>query len=159
MLFRDQIAAERRWPRRRYVIATVSIIAALAALAVLFTYDHRLAAIFLASAALVFVALRLVAMLMMAVTMARSEQRTKTPLPLVRLICGVRNKMHLDGALVGVEVKASATVTERDVRGLKRLAALAGAQFRMGVILYDGEQTVPLGDRLWAAPVSTLWGV
>ena len=37
MLFRDQIAAERRWPRRRYVIATVSIIAALAAMAVLFS--------------------------------------------------------------------------------------------------------------------------
>ena len=34
MLFRDQIAAERRWPRRPYIIATALIVAALAALAV-----------------------------------------------------------------------------------------------------------------------------
>ena len=65
---------------------------------------------------------------------------------------------NAEGALVGVEVKASATVTERDLRGLKRLAKLAGPHFQMGVILYDGEQTVPLGDRLWAAPVASLWG-
>jgi putative ABC transport system permease protein len=92
MLFRDQIAAERRWPRRRYVIATVSIIAALAALAVLFTYDHRLAAIFLASAALVFVALRLVAMLVMAVARRLPRPRS-TPLRLA-----IAN-IHRPGAL------------------------------------------------------------
>ncbi len=33
MLFRDQIAAERNWPRRRYVIAAAAIAALLAALA------------------------------------------------------------------------------------------------------------------------------
>ncbi len=81
MLFRDQIAAERRWPRRRYVIATIAIAAALAALAVVFTYDHRLAAMFIASAALIFVALRLVAMLVM--TVARRLPRVRsTPLRL-----------------------------------------------------------------------------
>ena len=41
MLFRDQIAAERRWPRRRYVAATAAIVAVLAALAILTTYDRR----------------------------------------------------------------------------------------------------------------------
>ena len=55
-----------RWPRRRYA-SPPYVIAALAALAVLFSYDRRLAAIFLASAALVFVALRLVATPVMAV--------------------------------------------------------------------------------------------
>ncbi len=59
MLFRDQIAAERRWPRRRYVVATALIVAVLAALAVSTTYDHRIAAIFVAAAAGVFVMLRL----------------------------------------------------------------------------------------------------
>lgn len=62
-----------------------------------------------------------------------------------------------DGAVVGVEVKASATVTPTDVRGLKRLASLAGAQFRCGVVLYDGDLTLPLGERLWAVPLSSLW--
>ncbi len=62
------------------------------------------------------------------------------------------------GQLVGVEVKAAATVKESDLRGLKKLAAVAGDQFRMGVLLYDGDETMPLGAGLWAAPLSTLWG-
>ena len=62
------------------------------------------------------------------------------------------------GQLVGVEVKASATVTKDDLRGLKKLASLAGDQFKMGILLYDGDETLPLGDGIWAAPLSTLWG-
>jgi putative ABC transport system permease protein len=66
MLFRDEIAAERSWPRRRYIVTTGLIIAALAALAILAAYDRRLAAMFIVSAAVIFLALRLVAMLTMA---------------------------------------------------------------------------------------------
>lgn len=62
------------------------------------------------------------------------------------------------GQLIGVEVKASATVSERDLRGLKKLAGVVGEKFKLGVILYDGTQTLPLGDGLWAAPLSSLWG-
>lgn len=62
------------------------------------------------------------------------------------------------GQLVGIEVKASATVKERDLRGLKRLASLAEDQFTAGVLLYDGDETMPLGRNQWAAPLSTLWG-
>lgn len=62
------------------------------------------------------------------------------------------------GKLVCVEVKATATVKERDLRGLKKLARIAGEQFKMGVLLYDGTETMPLGDGIWAAPLSTLWG-
>jgi putative ABC transport system permease protein len=63
MLFRDQVAAERHWPRKRYVLAIAAIGAILAALAVQTTYDHRIAAIFIAAAVSVFVVLRLVAIL------------------------------------------------------------------------------------------------
>lgn len=63
------------------------------------------------------------------------------------------------GELVGVEVKAAATVKDSDLRGLRKLASIAGDQFKMGVLLYDGTETVPLGDGLWAAPLSSLWGV
>jgi predicted AAA+ superfamily ATPase len=52
------------------------------------------------------------------------------------------------GQLVGVEVKASATVTEADLRGLRKLAGQAGDSFSSGVILYDGDETLPLGDRI-----------
>ncbi len=62
------------------------------------------------------------------------------------------------GQLVGVEIKAAATVRQNDLRGLKRLASIAGDAFRLGVILYDGTEDLPLGERLRAAPLSTLWG-
>ena len=62
------------------------------------------------------------------------------------------------GQLIGVEVKASATVKESDLRGLKKLASIAGDQFKIGVLLYDGTETMPLNNGIWALPLSTLWG-
>ena len=62
------------------------------------------------------------------------------------------------GQIVGVEVKASATVKESDLRGLKKLASVAGEKFKMGVLLYDGDETMPVGNGIWAAPLSSLWG-
>lgn len=62
------------------------------------------------------------------------------------------------GHLIGVEVKAAATVKESDLRELRKLSGLAGDHFKMGVLLYDGDETMPLGDGIWAAPLSTLWG-
>lgn len=60
------------------------------------------------------------------------------------------------GRVVGVEVKAGATVTSNDFRGLKRLAEAAGDQFALGLVLYDHDRTVPFGERLWAAPLACL---
>lgn len=62
------------------------------------------------------------------------------------------------GQLIGVEVKAAASIKESDLRGLKKLASLAGDQFKMGVLLYDGTEIMPLSEKLWAVPLSTLWG-
>jgi uncharacterized protein len=62
------------------------------------------------------------------------------------------------GQIIGVEVKSSATVKGLDLQGLKKLAGLAGRSFRAGVLLYDGEDTQALGENLWAAPLSSLWG-
>jgi predicted AAA+ superfamily ATPase len=63
-----------------------------------------------------------------------------------------------DGALVGIEIKAAATVTAGDFKGMRKLAVGGGRDFRLGVVLYDGEAVVPFGERLWAAPISCLWG-
>lgn len=63
-----------------------------------------------------------------------------------------------DGMIVGIEVKASATVKGGDFSGLKALAEAAGSRFAYGVVLYDSTDIVPFGDRLAAAPLSCLWG-
>ena len=60
--------------------------------------------------------------------------------------------------LVGVEEKAAASVNPGDLRDLRKLASLAGDRFVMDVLLYDATETLPLGDGLWAAPLSTLRG-
>ena len=60
-------------------------------------------------------------------------------------------------AIVGIEVKASATVRPRDFAGLRKLQFATGPSFRFGVLLYTGTQIVPFGDALFAVPVSVLW--
>jgi uncharacterized protein len=61
------------------------------------------------------------------------------------------------GALVGIEVKASATVNAGDFKALRKLAEACGDNFKLRVVLYDGGRPVPFGDRLVAAPISCLW--
>lgn len=59
--------------------------------------------------------------------------------------------------VAGVEVKAAATVTAADFRGLRKLRESAGERFAGGVVLYDGEVTTPFGDKLVAVPIRSLW--
>ena len=61
------------------------------------------------------------------------------------------------GKLVGVEVKAAATVSSTDFRGLRKLQGAVGTRFLAGVVLYDGDAVVPFGERLYAVPLSRLW--
>lgn len=61
------------------------------------------------------------------------------------------------GDIAAIEVKAGASPTARDWRPLARLRDARGPSFRAGILLYTGEQTVPLADRLWAMPISGLW--
>lgn len=61
------------------------------------------------------------------------------------------------GDLVGIEVKAGATVRDGDLRGLRKLAELAGSRFVAGIVLYDGGQVLPMGEKLWLSPLSALW--
>ena len=61
------------------------------------------------------------------------------------------------GDLVAIEVKASATLHARDWRALEKLRQRTDERFRAGVLIHAGRQTLPLGDRLWALPISGLW--
>ncbi len=63
---------------------------------------------------------------------------------------------HPDGSIVGIEVKASATVTPGDFRSLGYLRDRLGDRFVRGVVLYLGARALPFGDRLSALPLSSL---
>lgn len=62
-----------------------------------------------------------------------------------------------DGQVVGIEIKSSASVGASDFNGLRKLAASCGSRFSLGLVLYDHDQIVPFGERLFAAPLSSLW--
>ena len=62
-----------------------------------------------------------------------------------------------DQRIVGIEVKASASITQGDFSGLRELADAAGEGFARGVVLYTGEQLMPFEENLWAVPLGVLW--
>lgn len=59
--------------------------------------------------------------------------------------------------VVAIEVKASATPITAHAKHLAFLRDRIGERFRGGIVLHTGVQRVPLGDRLCAVPVSSLW--
>ena len=61
------------------------------------------------------------------------------------------------GEVVGIEVKASATVSSADFSGLRKLAAACGDNFVQGIVLHDNDQVVPFGENLFAVPLASLW--
>jgi uncharacterized protein len=61
------------------------------------------------------------------------------------------------GVLVGLEVKASSSVTSADLKGLYSLQAAVGAKLLRGVVLYTGTEVIPFGSNFFAVPISALW--
>ncbi len=61
------------------------------------------------------------------------------------------------GEVVGIEVKAGATVRPDDFKALARLAAAAGDHFVCGILLHDGERIQRAGSRMFAMPIKVLW--
>jgi predicted AAA+ superfamily ATPase len=58
--------------------------------------------------------------------------------------------------LAGIEIKAAATVTQADFKGLNKLKDACGGQFAAGVVFYDGANILPFGEKLFAVPISCL---
>ncbi len=54
------------------------------------------------------------------------------------------------GRVVGIEVKAAATVTGRDLNGFRALAEIAGKAFVLGIVLHLGAASIPFGPKLAA---------
>lgn len=61
------------------------------------------------------------------------------------------------GAMVGIEVKAAATVWPHDFKGLARLREAAGARFACGVVLHDSDRVQQVDAGMFAMPFSVLW--
>lgn len=61
------------------------------------------------------------------------------------------------GKIVGVEVKASASIDGEAFRGLKHLREIVDERWMGGVVLYTGDQSLPFGQNLWAQPIGALW--
>jgi len=64
---------------------------------------------------------------------------------------------HRRGDVVGIEVKAASTVGTDDFRGLRHLAQRIGDDFRAGIVMHTGTQTLPFGPKMLAVPISALW--
>jgi predicted AAA+ superfamily ATPase len=62
-----------------------------------------------------------------------------------------------NGEAIAIEVKLESSLNERDFKNLELCRDTIGEKFKKGVILYTGENIVPFGDRLGAAPLNYLW--
>lgn len=61
------------------------------------------------------------------------------------------------GVIVAIEIKAAGTATARDARHLAWLRDELGPAFKRGIVLHAGNMTFPLGDKLCAVPIASLW--
>jgi predicted AAA+ superfamily ATPase len=59
----------------------------------------------------------------------------------------------------GVEIKAAASVSQQDAKGLLKLSATAGERFAQGIVFYDGQATLLLHKEpsIMAVPIAKLW--
>jgi uncharacterized protein len=62
------------------------------------------------------------------------------------------------GQVVGIEVKASASVSKSDFKHLHFLREQLGGRFFRGVVLYAGTESISFDDQLEAVPLGTLCG-
>jgi predicted AAA+ superfamily ATPase len=60
------------------------------------------------------------------------------------------------GAVLGIEVKAGSMVSQSDCKHLNWFKCNSGRPF-LGIVLYSGENTLPLGENIYAVPIAALW--
>ena len=61
------------------------------------------------------------------------------------------------GQIIALEIKAASSFSRSDFSSLKALRDIVGNRFYCGIVLYTGTEAQPFGDRLFAAPISTVW--
>lgn len=61
------------------------------------------------------------------------------------------------GRVAAVEVKLAASVASHDIKGLAALRDALGDHFVRGVVVYTGQEVMPMGDRIFAVPVGMMF--
>ncbi len=113
-LFREEVVAEFRWPRRRYLALMAVVIALLIAVAIGLAYDRRIATVFVIASIAVFALLRAIASALM-----QAARRLPRPrFPMLRLAIA---NIHRPGALtpsvvmsLGLGLAVLVTITQID---------------------------------------------
>lgn len=59
--------------------------------------------------------------------------------------------------IIAIEIKATSTLNQKDLTGLKKLKEIAKDKFKIGILLYDGDHTTSFGENLFAVPIASLW--
>jgi len=127
-LFRDAVAGQPRWPRRVYVVLIGLAVMVLASLAVLLAYDRRVAIIYVAVAAGVFILLRLVASLLMFAARHAPRARSTT---LRMAVANIHRPSALTPTIVlslGLGIALLVTVIEIDVNLRRQFTAALPAR-------------------------------
>jgi hypothetical protein len=61
------------------------------------------------------------------------------------------------GRIVGIEIKASASINANHFKGLRALAQAAGKRFVRGIVLHSGNTAIPFAANLLALPAAEIW--
>lgn len=64
---------------------------------------------------------------------------------------------NAQGDVVGIEVKSVKDIDKKAYSGLLELKELCSDKFKKGIILYTGNDIVPLSEKIWAVPVCYFW--
>ncbi len=78
-----------------------------------------------------------------------------------RTLKGIETDIILESKnkIIGIEVKSSSSVSVNDFKGLKYLSSEFKNKFHRGIVLYNGQQSIPFGKNLHALPVASLWDI
>ena len=60
---------------------------------------------------------------------------------------------NTDGEIIGIEVKSSKDIDKKYLSGLIELKELCESKFKKGIILYTGNDIIPVAEKIWAVPI------
>ena len=61
------------------------------------------------------------------------------------------------GETIGIEVKLSGTINEKDFSNMGTLQGILGNKFKKGFVIYTGTDLMQVARNIWAVPVNYLW--